>query len=150
MTRDVVQFVETFETTGCFRIHDNAYSFNARCGHVWLQRLAFWFLRRIGCFTVSDFTERRYVVVDPRRAMDEIFKQHRHLLQHLGRGGETLLIGAEDWDEMIFDPAVRSHVMAFDGEYYFAVGDGKKSRRIRVCVVPWMKGVLMLPKGMLG
>ena len=151
MREDIVSFVETIPTR-CPWVHNDTFSFQPKRGWVLLQKACFWFLKRIGCFHFSEFTTIRRVDVDRAASMHEIMRQQVSLAQSLGRGGELLLIGAADWEEMLCQRALDYNPMRFDGEYIvprIRDGGGPPSydrKTMRVCVIPWMRGMVLVPR----
>lgn len=158
---DVITFVETQETRGCMWVHDDCFSYQPRRGWALVQRACFWFLSRIGCYHHTEYSSSRRVDVAPQASLGEIMRQQVSLAESLGQGGEILLIGADDWMEIMRQQPLWSHPMAFDAEY--CVPRYERIRRtswgstldvepppvrktLRVCVVPWMRGVVLVPR----
>lgn len=148
MSRDnIIQFVETEATHGCLWVHDDAFSYQPSRGLKWLQRACFWVLRRIGCYHVSNFSTYRRIVVDRAASVHEIMRQQANLRSSLGTGGEVLLIGAEDWKEILQSEPMFFSPMAFNGHYYVPRYPGDAERKeLRVCVIPWMRGMVLVPR----
>lgn len=153
--RDVISFVETEPTLGCLHIHDDAFSYQPHRGWAWLQRLCFRFLSWRQCHYASEFVTHRRMAINPRKFMSELFRQQTHLCNMFGQGGEILLIGSDDWRKVLTDSdAPLYRVIAFDGEYYvprFVDGPldmkrtGHERKHMRVCIVPWMRGMVIVP-----
>lgn len=144
-----ISFVETEPTHGCPRIHDDCFSFQPNRGWVLAQRLCFWFLRRIKCYHYTEYTTLRRIYVDRSASLDEIMRQQAHLYGSLGRGGELLLIGADDWTKIIGTQPLMFGPMTFDGDYFVPNywGDNTpQRRRMRICVIPWMRGMVLVPR----
>lgn len=155
--RDTVSFIETEPTFGCLHIHDNAFSYEPRRGWAWLQRLCFQFLAWRRCHHASEFVTYRRIDVQPRDFMTELFRQQANLTNVLGRGGELLLIGSDDWMEVLRQSNAPLYApIAFDGEYYVPrfrdidsasrLSADRERRQMRVCVVPWMRGMVIVPR----
>lgn len=147
---DKVNFVET-EPVSCLRMHNDAFSLQPLMGYIWLQRVCFWILRWIGAFHATDWTTFRRVTVDRKTSLAELFRQQLHLRGQFREGGELLLVGSEDWMEILNEAPLWHSPMAFDGEYYISTlpsYDGtprQQKNRMRVCVLPWMRGMVVVP-----
>lgn len=125
-------------------IHD-AYRVREERPAVWLQRLCCWVMRKLGAF--HDIAEMEYVRidVDGGKFMERIFKQKISLEYVYRYKPERLLIGAEDYRELMGGDEIRSmlsfdaHMNVRDNGYPTVVG-------LRVTVIPWMRGLLVMPR----
>lgn len=115
----------------------------------WLQRAAWRLLGKFGALQQAvepKFTVTRFSV-DTDDFMERLFKQQESLLEGFNRDAGVVLIGGEDFSEMMALPEIRQAI-SFDSHLYR--GDGHGARTIiglTIKVVPWMRGVLVLPKG---
>lgn len=123
----------------------NAFSYNEKKGWAWLQRLCFRFLRWRGCQhrqTVTTFTRRR---IDPDRVVEALFEQKCAVKEMLGRGGEVVIIGTEDYAQMMRESVLGSP-LCFSARYNHGAGGHRTAMGLRVVVVPWISGMVVLPR----
>jgi hypothetical protein len=110
----------------------------------WLQKLCIWTLRKLGAFHHGEVVtfERHVIGKNGRRFMDRLFEQMHNLLDAFDREPSRLLIGAEDYAELMQE-ATREY-FTFDAEYMRG-GRYPKVCGLHVEVIPWMRGVLVMP-----
>jgi hypothetical protein len=110
----------------------------------WLQKLCVWTLRKLGAFHHSEVVtiERHVIGKNGRRFIDRLFEQMRNLRDAFDREPSRLLIGADDYAELMQE-ATREY-FSFDAEYMRG-GRHPKVCGLRVEVIPWMRGVLVMP-----
>ena len=88
-------------------------------------------------------TEYRRIEVDHKRVLDLIMAQVHNAHTLLGRGGETVLIGYDQWAGLVGEAPMS--LVSLHIEY----GHPNRVLGMTVKVIPWMSGVLVLPKGVL-
>ncbi len=123
----------------------SAFSYNERKGWAWLQRLCFRFLRWRGCQhqqAVTTFTRRR---IDPDSVVEALFEQKHSVHEMLGRGGEVVIIGSDDYAQMMRESQLGSP-LCFSASYDYAAGGHRSAMGLRVVVVPWISGMVVLPR----
>lgn len=86
-------------------------------------------------------TEYKRITIDSNRVLQLIIDQGHEVMRRLGRGGETVLIGGQQWLDLTGEcnPAL----IALSIEY----GSQNRVLGMTVKVIPWMDGVLVLPSG---
>jgi hypothetical protein len=106
---------------------------------VWLQKLCFFILRKLGCAWYEPITEYHAVDFKTRSFVERLRAQHRELYDYVHRNGQRLIIGSADFDRLMETKT--------DGYFLFKIGaDGKWSVfSLTVEVVPWMQGMVVLP-----
>lgn len=121
-----------------------AFEFREDRSFHWLQRLCIWTLRKIGAFACTEFVtyERHVIGKNGRRFMDRLFDQMHNLQDSFDREPKRLLIGAEDYAELMKEAT--TEYFSFDAEHMRGI------RYPKVCgltveVIPWMRGVLVMP-----
>ena len=113
--------------------------------HVWLQRIAIGILGKLGCNASIERASYRRQVFSPNDFISGILEQHREVLGLIPRVGKCkILIGAVDFEEATGAESVRS-MLSFDCEARIGQGSHVSIRGMRVTVIPWMKGVLVMP-----
>ena len=146
MKQQKVCFIEQSSVHAQVKV-DDAYRFNEWAGWVPVQRLCFWLLRKIGAFAYVDTVKTSTHVLDTDKFMENVDRQRRGLLDMYDLYGERLLIGVEEYQDF----------MSNNAEYIreFSFGTTYNKGQFQICgmevtVIPWMKGVLVLPKGFQG
>jgi hypothetical protein len=117
------------------------YELNPSRGHVWLQRLAIWVLRRLKCYAFEHITTRTAFRFNPASFTEKILGQRSYLWRLYHREGCVLLIGSKDFSELMNAPEFQQH-LSF-GSPYMVNGT---VYNMRVVIIPWMEGVLVVPK----
>lgn len=107
-----------------------------------LQRFALWFLMRCGALqnamvNRTVFTRR---TIDAPKFMERLYKQRRALFSYLDRDGQRLLIGSEDFAQLMDETAL-------DGQYTFSAEwiHRRTVMNLHVQIIPWMRGMLVMP-----
>lgn len=137
-----VEFIET-KTTHHLRVHEDRFQLTPKRGWLRLQRLCFWVLAKLECHSVDEVIEYTRHRIDTDDLVRKIHMQRIGLLEHYNREGRRLLIGAEDFSKLMGSPEIRN-LMSFDAKYH----SGREIMGMKVTVVPWMKGMLVLPKSL--
>lgn len=135
----VIEFVEWRELRSPFE-HKDTYELREDRHSPWLQRTLFWALGKLGAFSKGEsITTERYVI-EADDFMERLFKQEHALEGYFNRKPTRLFIGADDYAQLMNHPTV-SHYFAFDAQYHY----GREVHGLRVTVVPWMRGMLVMP-----
>lgn len=137
-----VQFLHTHEKLSWVTVED-AWSLRKDFRWKWLARLAEWLIRKIGVNAREPKVEVQRILIDPPRIMEKIFKQ-RSALFDMGQEPKRLLIGAEDFSELMRLPEVRDY-LTIDAEYHKRTHGGHRICDLRIEVIPWMRGCLVMP-----
>lgn len=162
MTDQEVYFVDWQEVTLIHhKEHKNVFAYRYQPGwYGWerrgLQKLCFWILRKIGAFYVEPVKETAvtYYRIDGRSFMDKIINQMHVLDGFWEMRPKRLLIGLGDYRKLMFSDEAFSgpegkpwERFQFQGEYWAR----NKSGHPEICgltvdVIPWMKGILVMPE----
>lgn len=108
----------------------------------WLQRLAWRFLQWRGALAQAyepKTTIRRHTI-DADRFIERVFKQKRALLEGFNRDGQRLLIGSEDYFDLMGELSINEH-FSFTAQ----VGYDRQLVGLKVEVIPWMRGAVVMP-----
>lgn len=112
-------------------------------GWKWLQRLAIGVLRWLGCYSQIETTDYKTHMVRPNDFIQAICEQRRELMSLYRLEGERLLIGSEEYFDLMKQQDQRMYdSFSFTAQYSYA----KQIMGMKVTVVPWMKGILVMPK----
>lgn len=146
----VVEFYEVPRVEYADAIEPHAYRFRetGKQGRKGKQRRAFGYLRRTGALRqvikpVAIGSITRYRIV-PEDFMGLLLRQRSDLFRDFNLEGRTLLIGSVDFAEMMGGPQMRQAVH-FEAEYNTQDRFGTKVAGLTVRVIPWMRGILVMP-----
>ena len=145
-----VSFVE-METLWVTKRFDAAFSYYPQRGWAWLQRFAIKVLQWRGCHYVAETMEYRRINVPKRGLLEAVYRQHEELHGMLNGKPAVLLIGPDDFTaamkeigQDVCSPMHRWIRLDTDGYVFHGM-----SVSVPIVIVPWMKGVLMMPKALL-
>ena len=112
--------------------------------HLWLQKACCWVLGKLGAYRQDTQTKIEYRTIDADSFMVRIAKQHSAVFELLNRRPSELLIGAQDYAELMHE-ADTNFPFSFSASY--AVGERGVAQimGLNVRVIPWMRGVLVVP-----
>jgi hypothetical protein len=136
----IIEFVQTKEQrTPYFR--NDAFSFRKDRPFHLLQRLCCWVMRKLMAFDIGENISYTKHIIDTRSFIDRLFKQQDHIKGHFNRRPTRLLIGAEDFAALMGTEEIRQ-MLTFRAEY----GYNKEIMGLMVEVIPWMRGILVMPE----
>lgn len=141
MRNHTIEFVAQESITTMVPTQD-AFKFEPKGRAQWAQRLAWRFLNWVGAMDQAyepKVTVTRHSV-DADKFMDRLLKQRRALLDGYHKEGQRLVIGSEDYFELMGEIAVHHH-FNFNAE----VGMRGRLMGLTVEVVPWMRGAVVMP-----
>lgn len=141
MERQTIEFVVMKETRTPFDL-DDAFQYRKDRPLPWLQKACFFVLRKLRAFSVSEAVDVERRTIDAGTFMSRLFEQRESVTQLLGRRPTMLLIGAEDYAELMRE-AEAIQMFSFRAEY----GYDREILDMTVRVIPWMRGCLVLPDG---
>ena len=141
--KQTVSFIEPY--TEFKTVTDNsAFSIREDRPHLWLQKACCWVLKKLGAYRVDRQTKIEYRTIDADNFMTLIAKQHSAVFALLNRRPSTLLIGAQDYAGLMHE-TVSAHLFSFDAAYMRGEHGNITVLGLRVRVIPWMRGVLVVP-----
>ena len=106
----------------------------------WLQKACIFVLRNLRAFYIGESVTIERHTIDARTFIERLFKQQESIDRFFNMRPTTLLIGAEDYAELMHEVAA-SRMFHFPAEY----GYGREIFGITVHVIPWMRGCLVMP-----
>lgn len=112
--------------------------------HIWLQKACCWVLGKLGAYRQDTQTKIEYRTIDADSFMVRIAKQHSAVFELLNRRPKELLIGAQDYAELMHETESH-HMFSFDATYTRGEHGGRTVMGLKVRVIPWMRGVLVVP-----
>ncbi len=141
MIRYAIEFVALESICTMVPVRDE-FKFKPKGRTQWLQRLAWRFLNWTGAMEQAfepKVTVSRHLI-DADRFIERIFKQKLALLDGFHKEGQRLLIGSEDYSELMNEPSSFNHF-----EFKAEVGMNRRLIGLTVEVIPWMRGAVVMP-----
>lgn len=148
-----VTFIALEDKVTCADLED-AYAFRKDRPAHWLQKICFYILKKLKAYHFKKTISVERHEINAKDFMERLFIQRRELQSYFNIRPTVLLIGAEDYKEMMGDKLV-AQAISFKADYWLQenrTGDWNPhgvSRRptllgITVHVIPWMRGCLLL------
>ena len=137
-----IDFVENRSATTYLPMYD-AFLFKPKGKLKVLQEAAWKFLKKCGVLEQAYEPTIKVTrhVVDPDSFMKKILLQRKYLLRDFYRHGQTLIIGSEDYADLMCSPEMVPHAFNFQATF----GLDKQIMGLKVVVVPWMRGMVVMP-----
>ena len=140
MKKDFVEFVE-HHATHSLVLEEDTFRYTPGRPARWLQRVCIWVLRRLHCHNYREEVAYTHHVLKLDTVFERVLKAQDELLRRNYREPHILFIGAEDLAELMDNDRMRQY-FRFDVPYMHL----NTFLNMEVHVVPWMKGVLGVPK----
>ena len=140
MNSQRVEFVLTKESSITTLVKDN-FQFRKDKKYHRIQKLLFWGLKKLECYAETEtvFFEKHTVATN--NFLDALLQQEQELIALYNVRGAFVLIGSEDFSRMTNTPEIRN-VFEFSSMYH----RDNEICGMRVKVIPWMRGVLVVPE----
>jgi hypothetical protein len=120
----------------------DTYAFRRDRGWVALQTFALWILRKLKCFApVKDVCYTR-CRIDSFDLLKALLAQQRDLLEFYHLRGERVLVGYDVYSEL----AQLTQPVSLTLQYHLSDAGKTTICGMKVTVIPWMRGMLVLPK----
>ena len=138
----------------------NEFAFREDKKYHLLQKTCIWTLKKLGCYAKRKKVKYNICVVKPDTFMQKLFEQRKELTRHWNLGAKRIFVGYEDYhkivNELKTDPvnwSILPEAFSFETRYTtrdckheYLRGEPKfEIHGLTVEVVPWMKGVLVMP-----
>lgn len=104
---------------------------------VWLQQICCWVLNKLGAYSQDRSIAYKYRDVDISNLVEGIYTQVGMLDRDHHRRATRVLMGSEDFMALCNAPEARYLLTVYASDMKF---DG-----LTVTVIPWMKGILVMP-----
>ena len=142
MTR--IHFLKT-DRIDTFREAPDRHQFAEIGRYKWLQRQAWRFLQWSGAIkpSVDHMIAFQRVEFDSQDLIKNILKQRSEIFEHHDGEPKTLLIGSEDFEQLMGLPQINSS-MSFMAELHGGYRGERRIFNLQVRVIPWMRGALVL------
>jgi hypothetical protein len=140
--KQLIEFIALEQVTDWLPIFD-AYKFKPRGRMQWLQRVAWRLLHRFGALEQAMEPHVRTVrhMVDGDTVIQRLIEQRAALFDYLNKEGQRVIMGSEDYAQLMRSPEVASMHFMFDAR----VGKGREIMGLQIEVVPWVRGVVVMP-----
>ncbi len=139
MKPQIITAMEVTKLT-CYLPRDDAFSFNPKRPAKWLQRVCLAILRRLGCYDMEAIQRYERHVIDGDTFMDRALKQHEWMARVLEREPKTILLGPDEYNELMARADETNFAFEFDTRY----GKDGHFYGMQVRVIPWMSGFLVM------
>ena len=106
----------------------------------WIDGCRWWLVKLLGGENPYESVKVTRIPIDDKEFMDRLWKQKRYLFDMFGREPKTLLIGGEDYEEMMNSPAIQQ-AMTFQASFHY----GREIYGLTVKIIPWMRGAVVMP-----
>ncbi len=112
---------------------------------VWLQRLCFWVLRKLGCYAHLDTVrvERHDIGKHGDSFMSRLLARRNAVMGSFEREPTKLLIGSAEYAELM-EEAISNSPFNFDARYMKGDIRNPTVYGLKVEVIPYMRGMLLL------
>jgi hypothetical protein len=140
--RQTINFVEHRPVTDWVPLLD-AVKFKPKGRAQWLQRMAWRFLgwrQALEQAYEPKVTTTRHTI-DADNFIERLMKQRESLFDAFHKEGQRLIIGSEDYAELMRSPEMSAHYFTFTAD----VGLGRRIIGLDVEVVPWIRGAVVMP-----
>ena len=108
----------------------------------WLDGLRWRLVKLLGGANPLETIRITRVPVHGKTFMDRLYAQKRHMYDFFNcREVQTLLIGAEDYEELMHSPEI-TQALTFSASYYHGQ---QVICGLTVKVIPWMRGMVVMP-----
>lgn len=115
--------------------------------HHWLQRLCCYVLGRIGAFQNVTYITYTRVVLDSAPLAKHLMDQYHIVRSEMSGGGPLhVLIGPDDFEELWHAEYQSGGISRFGLGAHVGINGRHTIMDMEVTVVPWMKGILIVPK----
>ncbi len=107
----------------------------------WWDVPRWWLVRLLGGQCPHDTVKVTRVPVGGKDFMEQLWKQKRALVESFHREPTTMWIGAEEYEKLMSSPPIRM-MLTVNAEFHYGEHE---IYGLRVKVVPWMRGILVMP-----
>jgi hypothetical protein len=146
MARQEIQFVESQAVRNVVELA-GAVRFKPAGRLKGLQSFLWSCLQRLGCLdpVMQESVKVTRHVVDTDNILEAIHRQRREVFNTISRPGQKLLVGHEDYAELMRLAHSDPRYMSLQGELHGYGPDGPRVMGLTIEIIPWMRGVLVTP-----
>jgi len=140
-----VHFVALKERRLITELH-NSFELRKDKKHVWLQKICFWLLGKLEAYRQEESIAFTRHAIEPKKFLDALFNQRLELDAVYNLRAHTLLIGAQDYEELMCSKEIYQ-MLSFNASTEVRWGRYGRGEimGLKIVVIPWMKGTLLVP-----
>ena len=138
MKEQLVRYVD-YSFTKEFKFHEEVFTYRKDRPYKWLQRICLWVLKKLRANYEEELKVLHTKVFDVNNIIENILEQQLLVEFVHNYKPKTILIGSGDMRELIGDPMIQSMMS------YMYTGNKREFNGLTIKVIPWMKGVLLVP-----
>lgn len=128
---------------------ENKFQFRQERGWKLLQCLCLWVLRKLGCYAIECNLTYKTHTIRPDDFVRNLIDQKREIVELYHLKGDRLLIGPEEYFDILKQDHELEQLGMFPSTSFVgSCNYGKQILGMKVTVIPWMKGMLVVPKDM--
>ena len=109
--------------------------------HKWWDKPRWWLVKKLGGNDPNEVVKVKRIVFDSKDFMAKLYHQERELFKYFNLEPQTLIIGASDFEEIMNCPGI-DRILRFDASYMHG---RQEIHGLKIVVVPWMKGMVVMP-----
>ena len=138
---DRIEFVRMEETCTPFTYNDR-WEFKPRGKFGKVLSIAFNWAVKHGYFSNAIGKEIKVTrhVINPDSVVEMLFAQRYEVLRYLNRDASTVIMGSEDFSKLMGAPEIMQY-MTFNA----VAREGREILGMKIKIVPWMRGVVVVP-----
>jgi hypothetical protein len=146
MARQEIHFVESSAVRNMVELA-GAVRFKPAGRFKRLQSYLWRFLQRLGCLdpVMQESVQVTRHVVNTDNILEAIQRQRREVFSTISRPGQKLLIGYEDYSDLMQLVHSEPRYMSLQGELRGYGPEGPRVMGLSIEIIPWMRGVLVTP-----
>jgi len=133
-----------------FKDNTDVFSFRKDKKHHWLQKLCFKILKRIGAYGLDESVSVSRITIDTKKVIDSIIAQRGMLEMSWQFPPSHIYMGPEDYASLMKDESFMfvTQPLSFTGSVEFGSTKMPEKRIMDIpfTIIPYMKGVLMVPE----
>ncbi len=122
----------------------DSFAFREDKKYWWVQKTCFWILKKIGAYNQEQTFSYKKFTIDPQSFMERLFRQKSYITEEFNVKPSKLFIGDEDFSEMMSSKEIRQS-LSFNATYNFNIGNETKVMGLKVSIIPWMRGIIVMP-----
>ena len=139
MTVNIVEFSELREKSVPFVMKDT-FELRPERKYVLIQKACFWVLRKIGAHSIGERVEYTRHMIDADSLLQKIFAMDKSICRQFNREPTRLLIGSKDLSDLLMSKEIYQN-FSLRAEYM----RDRKICGLTIEVIPWMRGILVMP-----
>lgn len=125
---------------------DKVYKFNESGKILWLQKILFKILDKLGAFEYPKISTITSITVNTKTVFETLMKHAEFSKYDFDQTPKQLIIGSKTFSELIECKEFRSYISFLaPGEFYDGMGI-IRGFKVKIKIVPWWDGCVLLPE----